>query len=439
MNEFIIISTLLLVILFGFLITEIPNLLRGYTIFEKVPVWFGVGVGAIAFQLFFYSILAIEWSNIDIFIPWLILGIFYLLKGHHTLIINLKVSHLTFLEYFLLILIILLLFFVGFESVMRPLSAWDGWAIWVLKAKMFYIDDFLNPQVYHLVRENYPFVINLALVFLAKVLGAFDDRSLLLLFYCYYLFSAVAIYGFLKKNSSRLIAFLFTFLFCSTQNVIRHGGRFEAGYADLALGFYILISIISFLRFHNKKTTQNIIILEIILLITSFVKEEGLVFSVICNILIFIEIILARKYRYLVFFLIFVIPQTFWLIFKSVNNLTYSLYQPLTIHIGRFDGILKWVFKEFFNIKNWNLLWLLVFVSLITSLWFKFTKINLILFILSVQFVAYLFIFVVSPHLPEIHVGGTFNRLLLHFAPTATIIIGLVFSRFTKISKSLNN
>ena len=52
------------------------------------------------------------------------------------------------------------------------------------------------------------------------------------------------------------MALIFTFLLLSTQNLVRHGGRFEAGYADLALGFYIFLSVLlllDYLKIQNKK------------------------------------------------------------------------------------------------------------------------------------------------------------------------------------------
>ena len=38
---------------------------------EKISISYGLGVGVIAFQLFIYSILGLQWNIYTVFIPWI--------------------------------------------------------------------------------------------------------------------------------------------------------------------------------------------------------------------------------------------------------------------------------------------------------------------------------------------------------------------------------
>jgi hypothetical protein len=210
-------------------------------ILEKLPYALGLGIGSISFQLFTYSRLKVPWNQLSIILPWIIIFayLFYVERQKiHFIKLHFK-GKFSKLDNFFGILLVVVIFYTGFEAWLRPLSAWDAWAIWLLKAKMFFVDGFVNPHVYHLLKDSYPYVINLAATFIYIILGKVDDRAVLLLFFSFYLMLGLTFFSFSRQRFGVFSALLFTFLLLSIQNLIRHGGRFEAGYADLALGFYI--------------------------------------------------------------------------------------------------------------------------------------------------------------------------------------------------------
>lgn len=431
MNEIIVVFSMIIVTFIGFLIMEVTGLMKKSLFLDKLPYWFGVGIGAIAFQFFIFSFLAIGWSMYLISLPWLLLLAIYIYNNKFSFRVPFKIRNFTVIERFILLFIILLLIFVGLESVMRPLSAWDGWAIWVLKSRMFYVDDFMNTNVYNLLHENYPYIINLALVFILKMLGIFDDRAILLFFYSFYLFTSLAFFSTLAKYSSRLISLLFTFFLMSTQNFIRHGGRFEAGYADLALGFYIFISSMLIIKFLQKRVLRDLVLLEILLAITALVKEEGIIFSLACNAILLIFLVFKRKYSYIYSFAIFLIPQILWQYFKLEHKLSYSLYTPITFHLERITVIIEEMFKEFLNIKNWNLLWISYAIGIYIAISNNIRQFLIIPILISIQIAVYIVIFMISPHPPSQHIPSVMNRLLLHIAPLAVFYTAIIFSQLT--------
>lgn len=408
---------------------------RNYSLFQKIPYFFGLGVGLVGMQLFFYSYFSLEWSLELIFAPWLVFSIAAIIKNNYT--IPKFAVKFSILEKFLAILTAMLVIHVCLEAVLRPLSAWDGWAIWVLKARMFFVDGYVNTEVYHLLHENYPYIINLSIVFLLKFLTVFDDTAILLYFFAFYLFTGIAFYTSLRMHAARSIAIFFTFLLFATQNFLRHGGRFEAGYADLVLGFYIFCSLMLLFQFFARRRREDLIIFGIFLTITSLIKEEGLIFSLTLFLIASAYSLQKRKYIHLAILLLTLLPTFFWQIFKFQNGLAYSLYSNSALHTSRLLNVLIEVFYEMINIKNWNLLWLTFLIASYLGWKFKIYRGRLILIVIGAQLVSYIFVFLLSPHSPAEHVSSTMNRLFLHIFPLAVFYTALVFS--IMIRKNLIN
>lgn len=434
MNEVIVGFSLLGILIFGYALLLLGKFLPDYNFLEKSPYSFGLGTAAVAFQLFTYSQAGIGWNYTSILLPWIILSIYLSVSKKKQIASNFKMSiavRFSALQKFLLLLIAGNFAYTLFEAWLRPLYAWDGWAIWLIKSKMFFIDGFVNPDVYAILHDSYPFVINLSGTFIYMILGKVDDRAVLLLFYCFYLFLGIAFYNFLKKKFITTSALLFTFLLLSTQNILRHGGRFEAGYADLALGFYIFLSFTLLDRFIKSRKFRDVILCSLFLGATSLIKEEGLVASTVMEgILLYHCFFKNRNIKLLIASFVGFIPLVNWNLFKFTNQINYSLYEKSVIHIQRIYGILYEIGREFVNIQNWNLLWPAFFFALILLLLGKFKRNRLFpvaLVIVFLQFLSYVFVFMISPHEPASHVRGVINRLLLHIAPIAIYIIGYAF------------
>jgi len=431
MNEIIVIISLLFFIALGYALFLVSGLLSELNFFEKLPYSFGLGMGLVAFQLFLYSQLKIQWNYETLLFPWIFLIFYVLYKKAPKIYIkhfNYKVK-LSFTQKCLSILLLIAVAYTAFEAWLRPLSAWDGWAIWLLKAKMFYIDGFVNPHAYHLLRDSYPYVINLSVTFLYIMLGKVDDRAVLLLFFGFYLMLGICFFNFSKKIFGITMSLFFTFLLLSLQNVIRHGGRFEAGYADLALGYYIFMSSTLLFQYIKSNKPKALILCSIFLGLTSLVKDEGVVFSIIMQLMMFVVIIKNKKFKQIFLSMIWLIPFLDWNLFKYINDIHYSLYQNSTIHLLRFPQILLQIAQELLNIQNWNILWPIFFIGLFPFLFIKKRGMNIYLFfIMFLQILAYIFVFMISPYPPYIHVPNVMNRLLLHVVALCVLLVEYVFA-----------
>ncbi len=402
MSETIVIFTLSFMTLLGLAVIYLFDFLPDHALLAKIPYAFGLGCGLLAIYMFELGRSA-HWQYPQLlFLPASLIMLTFILKFKKTKV-NFK-----FKPSLLLFLIFLQVLYTGFEVWLRPLSAWDGWASWLLKAKTFYLSGYFNPDIFHLIQDTYPYVINLTGTFIYYTLGHVNDRTVLLFFYFVYLMLGL---HFFQRTKS----LLFTFLFLSLQNVIRHGGRFEAGYADLTLGFYIFLCFSLLQNYLKSRKFKNLLLLSIFMGITSLIKEEGWVFAVILEIIIF--------YRTRRLALLWLIPFIDWRIFKHLNHITYTLYPNPILHLTRLPNTLLLLSNEFLNLKNWNLAWPAFFVTL-AVFWKKINKDAL--FIITAQITAYILVFLISPHSPSIHVPNVIDRLFLHFIPLLVYIVCVV-------------
>lgn len=433
MNELIVIFSLFFMVCCGYSLLVFFNFLSDHNFFEKIPYSFGLGVGLIAFQLFTYSRISIEWNRFTILIPWIVIIAYAVIKNNKRIkgeLFPVGRFKLSLQEVVLIILNLIALGYTAFEVWLRPLYAWDGWAIWLIKSKMFFIDGHVDRSVYAILKDSYPYVINLVAAFIYEMLGSVDDRTVLLLFFCFYLFLGISFFNFSKKHLGVTYALLFTFLLISIQNVIRHGGRFEAGYADLALGYYIFLSTTLFMNYLRNRKTQDLVLCSIFLSITGLIKEEGLLFCIALQSIAFYFLIIKEvNVRRFLILLLWTLPILDWNVFKFINGINYSLYQSQVVHLDRIPVIVLEFLNELLRVQNWNILWLAFFVGVISFLVNR--KDNrysgIILIIIIIQLVSYVFVFAISPYDPPTHVGGVLNRLLLHIVPLAVFFIGYVF------------
>jgi hypothetical protein len=428
MNEILTVTVILFITAIGMSMIRHFDLLPGFSLAESMPYGYGIGIGSIYLQLFLYARLNIPWNVLTILLPWIIsilVLIFWKKQDKIPLLPKLHVSTTTKI---FMVFIVILVMYVGFEALLRPLYAWDGWSNWLLKSKVFYIDGFIDRRFFSYVQSEYPLVVSLAGTFLYIVLGTVDDKAVLLLFYAFYIAVAAAVFFALNRVIGTVKASLFTFLLISTQNLIRHGGRYEAGYADLILGFYIFTSVILLLQYMHTKRSQYIVITSFFIGVSALVKNEGMPFFIIMQIMLFIEIYRNKHVRYILFSLFGLAMVVDWQLYKILHNFPPA---PSYIHqefsMARIPEVSVAISKEFVNLQNWNLLWITFIVSFILAALKRFRSLPYILpLILLTQLLVYGGIFLITNVDPSAHIRNVMDRLLLHLAPLAVYFIALV-------------
>lgn len=408
----------------GVLFLRLLGLLKKFSIFELLPLAYGLGIGCVCLQMFFYSQISLPLNYLAIISPWVVLYVLKPFKLDHAI----RIQNIGKVEAVLTVFIFMLIVFVWFEALIRPLMSWDGIATWLIKSKVFFIEGEVRPQTLIYLNDGYPILIGLAGTFIYKTLGVVNDRLVLVLFYGYYLSCGSLAFAQLRRVLNLKYSLFLTFLFFSIQNIIRHGGRYETGYADLAFGFYILTAITILFRVLSEKKMNMFVLFVMILGIVPVVKEEGVVFSIVMSFVVLFFVMkkaLPTKFLYVLF--LWTVPFLDWRLYKFFYHIpTNYLFKNPQFVPSRFPITILLMVKEFFNVKNWNLLWITYIVSLF--LYKKNGKVIVIFSVVMAMMGSYFVVYLISPNQPSSHIPNTIDRLLLHFAPLAIVSLGYSLS-----------
>lgn len=425
MTLFIVIATIFLFVLVGYMLIKTFDFLPANSGLSTISYALALGAGIASFQLYVYSRFAIPWSIPYIIFPWIITVLFLLAYKRNIFSLGKFEIQLKKVDYILITAIFLLLAFVGFESIIRPVSAWDAWAIWLLKAKIFFIDGHIEAGIFRYVESSYPLLVSLMSTFIYIILGKVDDTNALFLSFAFYAFLGLAFFVYIKYKTHVTYALIGTFLLLSAQNILRHGGRYEGGQADIILSCYIFLIGVLLITFLKKQKISILIFLQLLLAITALLKNEGLVFSLFTQLILWFYFIRKRQYKNIFYTFIWAIPVLDWEYFKYSNNLP-KLTEVFVGSFTNFERIIPIgisMLQELFNLRNWNLLWILFLGICIVRYTLILKSPYLALYILLVlQLGLYYFLYLIFPGDPIALIGSSFNRLLLHLAPLALLL-----------------
>jgi len=417
----------------GYCIGELYLYATSYSLLKKVALSYALGFGLIGMQMFVYSELGVSWNVTNLVIPWTIVFAYFFIRKKPK-INGLKISnlfrHQNFAksEKFLAILVFLLLFFVGVESIMRPIQAWDGWDNWVFRSNVFYMNGEIDKYYFSYTTDSYPLLIPLTVTAGYLSIGEIDDRTILLFYYMFYASLGILFYSVAKEHAGRKIALLFTFLLLSTQNFVRHGGRFEVGQADLAVGFYIFAGAIVLFDYLKSKSARSLLLLSFILGISIGIKNDALPFTFLALGIALYSILKEKKFLRIIYLIPFPLLVLPWEIFKRVNHLhaNFLIRDGVSLHLERIPNVAITMSKEFINIQNWNLLWI-TFILCLYIFRKELKHQRLIISIIAFQWLAYMAIFLIIPSDPTSQINAVANKLYLHIGPLAVLTIVLIY------------
>lgn len=427
MSAFIVFLSILFIAGIGFAI------LRGFHFVEQkntllaIGASYGLGAGLIGLQLYAYSRFNIPWQNEYLFLPWVLLFVFVLIRNRKTIRVRFpKIPHLTAIEKILFVGIVLTFCYVVFEALLRPVVAWDSFADWLWYSKMFFLDGHISLQTLHYGDSGYPMTISLLGTFIYLMLGHVDDTAVLLLWSAYYIFLAIAFFAVLKERYGIRYALFFTLFMVTTQNFVRHAGRLEAGMADMPLGYFAFIAVVFLFSYFKKPTIKALLIVTAFLSITALIKYEGIPITFCLGLCAFIYIVKKRFFKHL--FILFLCPVilVIWEIDRKLLGIeiTYFSYtHALDFSVNKSIAAFVGTFKELINVKSWNVLWITYFYSLIAYGIRKQKEVAVLHFVILCQLGLYLILYNTTfGNTPS----SSIERLLMHIAPLAFLCVAIV-------------
>lgn len=412
---------------------------------EIIILSFGIGTGFVGLLIFFLSFI-VRFLNINYFLlVEVLLFIFAFLKLKNKLFswespsVQPKIIYSP-IVIFLASVIIWEIAYVLLDSLSLPFTAWDAWAQWGFKSKMFFIEKTFPPHPwaelpwFNADHLEHPLLIPFLETYIYLFLGKIHE-PLIKVFCSFYYFGTIALFYFhLKRQFNINFALASCFCLATIPNFLRMA---SSGYMEVPLIFYVSVGILYIWKYLKEKDDAFLLLGSLFMGLGAWVKNEGfgfwLTLLLSCILLSLLLKLNINKKRFLsrVSFIPLLVYSP-WLIFQQILGLKAEYFGGSfkdLMHLAKENFLFilaAWV-RNGFDLGQWNILW---FVFILVAIWFLIKpreKLAMFfLFIIIIQTAFYITIFVRwPPGLGDMRVRifQTVDRLILHVAPLALFFV----------------
>lgn len=337
-----------------------------------------------------------------------------------------------------LVAIIVLLLFVFFQAlpsfIMYPYGLWDAIAVWNLRARFILVaDNWIRAFSPLMTTVKYPVLLPLIVVWGWLVEGQSGPLCPIMVSSAYA--SSMILFAFfsIRRYHGPRNAFIAVCFLISLPNFIE---VVISQYADLTLACYNLMGIVSCFIGAKEKRKDYLILGELVLGLSLFTKNEGLLFFTLSNIVMFLYFVSRDKAALKMFWLslaVALLPVCTLALFKTITPIA----NPLFVTHGLSFSF--WVDKtrEFFGFilsrsLQLNLYSLFSYVFLISSACFYKAMVKGARAIISLSLIVGFIGYVVAVFVRGEPINGqmifTFPRLIFHLFPIGCFLLAdLVF------------
>lgn len=245
---------------------------------ETASLAFGFGLGAVALEMSALGMAGIRLSATVVCAPWAVGWVAYLIR-RRALIRWPRVAFpaLTAVEWILLAALLLTSGAIVFQATFHPVFEWDGWAMWDLKARAFFIDRSLRPYLtdsyYQLSHPEYPLLQPLAGTFIYLMVGRLTTLVLLIPAVLYVALAGLIYVALRRHGAGRALALALTLLCAWLPNTLFWSKQF---YAETALLFYALGSALYLWEYLQRPARAPLVVAAVLAGLVTQVKVEGL-------------------------------------------------------------------------------------------------------------------------------------------------------------------
>jgi hypothetical protein len=352
-------------------------------------------------------------------------------------------GRLPFWAWLLLAAIAVRFAFVLDEAFLRPVFVWDAWNAWSLKAKTWfelgqvpYVEPFAwwqsaDPGAHTALAWRYPELLSRVELWLAAGAGAWNEGAVASAWPLLWLALVLGCAGQWRVlGVSRVGCVVLAYMLASLPLLSVHAGL--AGYADLWVATALTFAVLSGLRWLKDGDRSQLVLALCCVAALPLLKFEGAIWALL-----------------IVGFAVLVQVPPRWrriglvaaaLIALAVIGVSWALHLPWLALVremlsGAADGSADVshtaaaiaFFNGLFAQNNWHLLWPLLLACVI---WrrdaLQRREIALPVLLLAAGFAALLALFVFTPAAKWAATATAANRLVLHWAPLALSLIGLL-------------
>jgi len=325
------------------------------------------------------------------------------------------------LEGILVALILTKLAFVVFELLRRPPGAWDTFAIWGMRAKVWAARGALvleRGDPFFLgggARYDYPPHVSLLQTWTAYWLGAWNDVLVHLPWGLYYASALLFVFGALYRRRSRLVALLITAALAGLPLFVVHAAL--AGYADLVLAVHFLVAVTAIYLWAEEDGERGWLNLALFFIATlPWVKLEGIPLAVACALALAAQ---SRRFR---------AGAARWVLAASavLVALAAALIDPtLRAYLASSTletRALRPLFYGLFGAGNWQLLWIVMLLAALAAArrWWA-TPTGWLLFAIAAPAALLVYVLVATSAARFAIQSTADSRLFLALAPAALV------------------
>jgi hypothetical protein len=421
----------------------VAGLARGRSRLETVGFSICMGPGLIAICLIFLSMLGLRPGRVEILVLTGLcaaVGIFLYRRGRPQDVI--EHGGRVFPLWGVICAVAIAYGFASLviDTVHYPVIEWDAFAIWQLKAEVLthlplhprpgYFSD-VNLSYSHL---RYPLLVPMMSAGMHAMSGRMNDlsKTIALLLYPGMLMVVFAAVRRINGISAGLTAVA---LLSCLQPMLRYGG---AGTAEMALTAFYACSLLCLLRWRENGRWGDLLLCALFSAWMTWSKNEGLALAAVNAVVLAGLKVRGSRRRGLVGAAMFVVIVAAiylpWVAYSWGLPRTDEDYAGnLTVHgiisnIGRVPRILGAIFVEMVDWQYWGLFWFVTLILVVVQRRrFACPAVAIIGVLLALHLLAYLppLMVVTSWNLDEL-LAVTTDRLLMHAAPAAAILIGLL-------------
>jgi hypothetical protein len=268
----------------------------------------------------------------------------------------------------LIILLIVNFIYVVSGALNYSLRSIDVYAIWLYKAKLFYVNE---GRIFSTLRgmtyghPKYPILLPFLYYLIYRMVGGVKEMYVFLLYPLIYSGILFLIYYLFRKLDLDIVfALLFTYIYSMFGPLLAQGGRNHAGTADIVITLVNWVIVIFTLIIFKDKEKHRLdgLFIALLVALNSMIKSEGVFYSAI---LLFLP---GEKKRKILWFLVAITPTLIWRYLIMINHISYdyTYYFPGLIEfLQRGFSALYYVGREMLNYRNWYIFWPVFFIVFI--------------------------------------------------------------------------
>ncbi|MBF0531734.1 MAG: glycosyltransferase family 39 protein [Candidatus Omnitrophica bacterium] len=300
-------------ILIGWLSLSPFFLKRRMFFWEKVFVSYGLGFGILTLVMFYLSLLEIDFSPAvivggSLLVPMVILFFrswLFPAKANGPSEYKPVASMYTWIEGLLVTFIIIAAGNMVFRTWTMAAEAWDSWAFWGFKAKIFFVEQkvpFAKFADFRNVWGNwdYPQHVPLMGTWIFTWLNTWNDQCSRIIYPLFHCGLAAGVYAFLRRRISRVLSLAAAFFILTLPGLVWTA---VGTISEPVLLFYYVLSFVFLLEWEQKEGQGWFILSAIFAGFAVWTKNEGMVYALF-NGLVILLTAKQKGFRQIIFDLI---------------------------------------------------------------------------------------------------------------------------------------